>query len=215
MTVASALRAHAKTIAAKVTDETLDDPFWTERFGARGRENTEKDAAYHVEFFAQAIDAEDPEIARRYARWLRTLLTTRGMCTAHIDENFVRLERVVTEVVGSEAEAVRPYVAAAREALRHEGVAGELEASAEAIAKAVANELGSAEKTASRDADTRLLLAFLADAIALDRPATFVDHVHYVRARDPAVDHVVAAIGRAVAGSNDLRTRARVIVGAV
>ena len=190
-----------------MTAETLVDPFWTDRFGARGREHTEKDAAYHVEFFAQALDAEDAEVVRRYARWLQTLLTTRGMCTGHIDENFARIGRAIVGVLGPDAELVLPYVAAARTALRREGLAGELEAQAIPLADAVVRD-GGGER-----ADALLLVSFLADALALDRPATFRDHVAYLRRREPSVDAKVAAIAASTGGSEALRARVRFIVG--
>ncbi|MBS2020478.1 MAG: biliverdin-producing heme oxygenase [Deltaproteobacteria bacterium] len=131
--LADEVRTHAPTIAARVTDATLADPFWTKRYGARGRRRTEEDAAFHVEYLVQALVARDAELVRRYARWLEGLLTTRGMCTLHIDENLARVGAAVVNTV-PRAFAIDGYVKAARAALLYPGgAAREIQSAAERV----------------------------------------------------------------------------------
>src|SRR5690606_8457401 len=124
-------------IAVRVTDAMYADPFWTARFGARGRMHAEEDAAYHVEYLVQALVARDAEVMRRYARWLQAVLTTRGMCTRHLDESLARVGSAASEVLGPPGRgsaAVAAYVGAAREALSYdEGPARDLQDASDAL----------------------------------------------------------------------------------
>lgn len=174
--VADEVRVHARAIASRVTDDTLQDPFWTNRYGDRGRTRTEEDAAFHVEYFLQAFVARDAEIVRRYARWLQTLLTSRGMCTAHIDENFARVGAAVLHAV-PRAHAIDGYVKAARAALLYaSGAPREVQ--------------GSVERA---DPSVREHLHYLADALALDEPEVFASHVTFADAA-PSLDTIARTI---------------------
>lgn len=186
--VADEVRAHARAIAARVTDDTLRDPFWTNRYGDRGRTRTEEDAAFHVEYFLQALVARDAEIVRRYARWLQTLLTSRGMCTAHLDENFARVGNAIVEVV-PRAHAIEGYVKAARAALLY--------------ASGAPREVQSAVERA--DEAVREHLQYLADALALDKPEVFAEHVSFARAAS-RLDAVASAITNDSRLSPDTKT---------
>lgn len=174
--VADEVRAHTRAIASRVTDDTLKDPFWTSRYGDRGRTRTEEDAAFHVEYFLQAFIARDAEIVRRYARWLQTLLTSRGMCTAHIDENFARVGAAVLQAV-PRAHAIDGYVKAARAALLY--------------ASGAPREVQSAVERA--DPSVREHLHYLADALALDEPEVFASHIRFADAA-PSLDTIALTI---------------------
>jgi hypothetical protein len=163
------LQAHAETLTTRVLDEMYLDPFWMLRFGERGRQFARQDGQFHLSYLIESLVAGDPEVVVRYARWLQSVLTTRGMCTRHIDENFDRLSRAIGETVPDSAAACE-YLAWARRALTYEA--------------AVPREIQAAAAT-SGASPARLfdgnqlpyLLSYLADAVALDRPDVFAEHV--------------------------------------
>ncbi len=97
------LRASAKQLAVRVIDTMYADPFWMSRFGDRGRERSEEDIAYHAEYLAQALEANDPGIMARYSVWLRSVLTSRGMCSRHLEESFERFEAALPAEIAAES----------------------------------------------------------------------------------------------------------------
>lgn len=170
------LRASAVHIARRVTDATFaEEPFWTARFGDRGRQRTYEDAAYHIDYLVQALAAQDPDVMRGYARWLQSLLTTRGMCTAHIAENFERIEAILSGELAEPAVAL-DYLRRAREALLYPaGPARELQEASPELARVAAQRMNGILE----ERDMRHLLSYLADAIALGRPELFDQYLRF------------------------------------
>lgn len=216
--LAARLEVLRPKLAARVRDEVHQDPFWLARFGERGRRFIEEDATFHVSFLVQALVANDPSLITGYARWLRTVLTARGMCSLHLAEDFDRLGRAiviemaepgVAEPGGAEVgEAAAPaleMLSAARRALDHaDGPGRALSLAAERVAERV---LATPDGAALGRTGLRHLLSYLADAVALRRPERFEAHVRWLdgwlRAqpgavgRDPA-RHLLRAIGPAL-----------------
>jgi len=190
LALADEVRTHTRAIASRVTDDTLRDPFWTNRYGDRGRRRTEEDSAFHVEYLLQALVARDAEIIRRYARWLQTLLTSRGMCTAHLDESFARVGTAILEAV-PRAHAIDGYVKAARAALLYPSGAP--------------REVHSAVERA--DTSIREHLQYLADSLALEKPEVFAAHVTFARATS-SLDVVSGAIANDSRLSQDTKALA-------
>ncbi|HEX7667464.1 MAG TPA: hypothetical protein VF407_23190 [Polyangiaceae bacterium] len=190
-----ALRVHAKEIAVRVVDRKYEDPFWLARFGARGRVRSEEDIAYHVDYLAQAIEADDAGILERYALWLRGVLTSRGMCTLHLDESFAQLEVSLPDDIRSVAAS---YIQKARSALRHEnGPAGEIDRAASSIVRAFV-------ESAPANVERRVLasavahrLSYLADALAENRAVGEADPTLDV-ALTSRVDEAAASLSLAV-----------------
>lgn len=194
--IAAEVRAHAGAIAERITDATFEDPFWTKRYGDRGRKRAEEDAAYHVEYLVQALVARDAEIMRRYARWLQTLLTSRGMCTAHLDENFARVGAAIVSEV-PRAYAIDGYVKAARGALVYTG--------------GPPREVQSAAERA--DVSIRELVVYLADALALGQASTFAAHVRFAEAHG-SLDRLARTIDDDSRLSVEAKTSARQYIDA-
>lgn len=171
----AALREHRSRLAARVTDEMFEDPFWTERFPKRGRKFSEEDVGYHVEHLVEALLAGDPLVFARYARWLQSVLTTRGMCTRHLAESIERLGRAASGLPGGDA--LGPYVDAAGEALRYEtGPAAEL------------------QDVVAGGTYGPHLVSFLADAAWLGRPEVFADYAGWLAGRGVDVSAEVEAL---------------------
>jgi hypothetical protein len=202
-TLVERLQAKAPELGQRAIAEMYQNPFWMDRFGARGRDLAEQDGQFHVNYLLQALIASDPGVLVNYARWLQTLLVSRGLCSRHIGENFERLERAVSAEVPDAEPALR-LLQAAREALIYEsGFAGELQRLAEPLADKAVDALSSrhpawfaaassftsiasfesihqAERARCKH-DVLDHISYLADAIHTDRPELFAKHVHWMR----------------------------------
>lgn len=177
--LAEHLRTDGPRISARVMDEIWEsDPFWDTRFGKEKRARANEDAAFHIEYLVQAVEGADSSIMERYATWLQSVLTTRGMSTRHLDDNFARLADAITrEIPGARPAAL--HLEAARNALRHaEGAARDLQ--------------DACERLSSRE-EIRYVVAHLADAIALGRPELFAAHAKWL-AEIGAVDRLREAL---------------------
>src|SRR5262245_56511924 len=102
------------------------DGFWKARFGDRGRRFADEDGVRHSQYLAEAIETGDRAPFATYARWLRTVLTTRGMCTLHIHDNFVRLGTVMRNADRELFDAAALHLDAAVQVLVPDGPAGDL-----------------------------------------------------------------------------------------
>lgn len=160
------LRKEKAALAERVVEEMYLDPFWNERFAARGRRHSTQDLVFHVDYLIQAVESGETGVMERYARWLQGVLTARGMCTLHLADSFGRLAGAIGEPTA------RRYLNAARVALLYEG--GAARALQERIRDAITSGTpGSIE-------DTAYYLSYLADAIALGQPKVFLDHVTWL-----------------------------------
>lgn len=158
------LELKSPELSRRVVAEMYEDPFWQERFGERGRRYAEQDGQYHVSYLVSALALSNPDILTGYARWLQSLLVSRGMCSRHIAENFERLARAIAIEV-PDAEPAIAMLHAAREALRYDaGLARELQDRSEALVDAAAAHQD--PPSIPRDHAVSLL-AYLADAMAL------------------------------------------------
>jgi hypothetical protein len=166
------------------------DPFWDQRFGERGRRFAEEDNLHHISYLVQTLRTDSAELLTAYVRWLQRVLTTRGMCSRHIEENFERLaEAMHAEQIADAGPALTLLDAASAALAYDDGPAQAVQRAAgqasEQIAKTVA------ERHASWPAgldgsgrswyqnDARYLLSFLADALANERPDRFAEHVRW------------------------------------
>jgi hypothetical protein len=184
--LARRLEQSANALSSRVVKEMYQDRFWLERFGQRGLEHSQQDGRFHVSYLVQALTASDPGVLTRYARWLRSLLTTRGMCTLHLAENFERLARATQEQVFDSAPAVEYLRAAGAALLDDAGPARELQLVSERVATICAGEdapPSSVGAMSSRNARVELLhlLSYLADALSLGRTEHFLAHVSWLR----------------------------------
>lgn len=175
----TALETQADVLSARVIADMYEDPFWRERFGERGRRFAEQDGKHHLAYLVQALVAENPRVLSEYGRWLRSVLTNRGMCSLHLDENFERLARAIAVHVADSALAVA-YLEAARAALAYTaGEAAELEAAKARVLEAAPP----ASDARARRRHVAHLFSYLTDAVALGRPEVLADHVVFLDAQ--------------------------------
>ncbi|HEY3499931.1 MAG TPA: hypothetical protein VGK73_34810 [Polyangiaceae bacterium] len=224
----TALEERGPAFSALVLADMYQDPFWLERFGERGRRYAAEDSTHHVRYLVQALVAGDTGVLERYARWLRTVLVARGMCSRHLDEHFERLGVVLASALPGAERAVA-YLERARAALHSEdGPARELEAAAPALLDAAVDDLLEHEPSgasvwgergrAARREQLRYRLSYLCDAAAFGRPELFSEYVGFLvaaacrRGRSAAAVHAeINALARAVGRAPELlaETRAR------
>ena len=177
------LESHGHAISQQVLDDMYrEDPFWTRRFGDRGRRHANEDSDFHMQYLRRAVDANDPDVMVRYATWLRDVLVSRGMCSRHLAENFERLARAI----GAHAwDGGKKAVAIV------EGAARALDYRAGTAAHTVQN-------LAFPDDDGRHLTSYLADAVARGNSTLFADHVRWL-AREMPGEGAIAGLDRALA----------------
>jgi len=162
--LADRLLAASEELTEEVIGEMYRDPFWFERFGEpRASRHGRQDGNHHVAYLAEALRAGDGQVMERYARWLQQVLTTRGMCSRHLAENFERLGRAIAARGWPHHPRAVELLAAAVDALRYEG----------GPARAVQDRAGA---IAGDDAELATFASYLADALALGRPPLFAAH---------------------------------------
>jgi len=79
----------ADFVTASIYDRFADE---LQRFGERGKKVCHQDILYHLDYLQGALISNDPEIFSQYALWLRDVLNSRGVPTAHLSASFDFLE---------------------------------------------------------------------------------------------------------------------------
>ena len=166
-----ALNTHARELSQRVLDRMYENPFWMERYGARGRRFADEDSLHHVRYLEQALSEGEPALFERYATWLRSVLVSRGMCSEHLAENF-RLLAAEIEArgwpAGDEARLILERGAAAL--IYEDGDAARLERHRPQLLAAVERAAAGANM---REDDRRYLVSYIIDAAATQQQAGF------------------------------------------
>lgn len=211
--LADRLEQRREELARAALATMLRNPFWEARFGERARTYGLQDGLYHVAYLCEALRAGTPATLEHYARWLQRVLTTRGMCTRHVADNFAALAEAIGRADVDDAEPAFRYLARASEALRYPGEAPRaLQDASEAVAVAVA---AAAAEPGWSDAqrmrcvdDLRYHVDYLADAVALGRPQLFAAYVAFIaglleQRREPraALRRVLELLARQIAAT--------------
>jgi hypothetical protein len=189
--LADRIESLAAALTHQVLGEMYANPFWQERFGERGRQRAEEDGRYHLTYLAEALRAESPETLVNYARWLRTVLATRGMCSRHLAENFARLAKAIRDEIPSGGEEAARYLETAEAALVYDrGPARPIQLAAAGLSEQAVAVLytrhpdwltygGAAGQQRCRD-DMLYYLSYIADAVALERADLFADYTRWI-----------------------------------
>lgn len=173
-------------LSERVTAEMYADPFWQHRYGDRGRAHSRTDGDFHVKYLAEAVESADPRVFASYARWLRELLVSHGMCTRHVTETFNRLATAIDD---------RGWPDRTRAiAILHAGV------QALVYRDGPAAQLDRLRAQAQAEAELDTLLSYLADSVAFEQPNRFRDYVVVARTLRSTVDGELAALKRLIAG---------------
>lgn len=193
MTLVERLAAEAPKLSEQVLVEMYADPFWQARFGEPGKQHTRTDGDFHIKYLIEALTAGDRGVFEHYARWLRELLASHGMCSRHLAENFTRLAAILERDGWADAgEAIQILNAGAAALVHATGTACEIEALR--------------AKASDPHADT--LLSYLADALAFDQPERFATYAKFATSLRPNLGAELAALRRQVAMELTDSTRA-------
>ena len=165
------------------------NPFWDARFGDRGRRYALEDQRHHLEHLVLALNEEHPEMLTEYAKWLQVVLTSRGMCTRHLADNFILLGDLLRTSGPATVHPACRYLEMAAGALTYqEGPEGALHGAAEKlISDAIAVLFGAETGESIIDGDHLVQcqddvsyhLSYLADALALENPGLFTEHIRW------------------------------------
>lgn len=80
-------------IIEEVTDGIYRDyPILLEKYGERGRQKCKEDNEHHIKYLQTAAAMDEEKYFVDYAHWLNGILTSRGMKTEHLIDNFQRLK---------------------------------------------------------------------------------------------------------------------------
>lgn len=183
-TLSRQVEAIAERLASSSVEPLYQDPFWEARYGPeRARRFGDEDARFHIRYLVQALAEQRPSVLEGYARWLRTLLVSRGMCTRHVDAHFVGLAAALEKEGWGPGTAPHDYVGAARAALRYpEGPAARLDPDAPELARAAAKRLAlyvRPDELPRLEEELQLQLSYLTDALAAERKELMADHVRW------------------------------------
>lgn len=185
--LAAELRSRASVLSVWVLDDMYRNPFWESRFASRGRKHAEQDAEYHVTYLATAVEMDSPSVMAKYAEWLRGVLTTRGMCTRHLDENFERLSDAIAidDTLSYDRLPVACLEAARQALLYDDPIARELQTREHEIADRVFDELTrkpTFQETPGVNSadDVRYLVSFIADAVVQGSPQHLGNHFQWL-----------------------------------
>ena len=161
----------ADRLTASVLTEMYDaDPFWHDRFGSRADQHGKQDGRFHIQYLCEALESGEASVMTRYAQWLQQVLTTRGMCSRHLGDNFDLLARAIDREGWLDAMPGLDMLGLATESLHHaDAGARAVQAAAQAIGSRGATALAATGFDAAGELE--YLADYLADAIALAMPA--------------------------------------------
>ncbi|MGD6817118.1 hypothetical protein [Metabacillus sp. 84] len=106
----------------KVIDEVVAGiyehyPELHERYGEAGKRKCREDNEHHFKHLATAYTADMPKIFTDYALWLNNVLTSRGMKSEHLIDNFERIEHALESVDSPEKDVYKRLLEEANQLL--------------------------------------------------------------------------------------------------
>ncbi len=182
------------------------DPFWEARYGPRGRAFSAEDGSYHLRYLQEALASEMPILFVDYARWLRGVLVSRGMCTLHLMLHFERIALIMEEELGLIAASAQAVLARGIDSLEYSGGPEHLLIRhVDAIDAGAHRELAAPDGCPASLLDTtrraRFFVWYAADAIAQRRPTLWREHLRWLSGfYGDASRHRLAALLRAIDG---------------
>lgn len=166
-----------------------ENAFWRARFGQRGEKNAKQDGDFHVTYLIESLEANDPGVLTKYARWLQRVLVTRGMCTRHLADNYRLLAEAIGQQQWPEGDRAVQHLLQAEAALQYaEEPARAIQVASAELAREIVFAVRAAnpswfqaDPSGKRwEDDCAYLLSYLADAAGLHDPFTFTSYVHWL-----------------------------------
>ncbi|TDB50190.1 hypothetical protein [Bacillus sp. CBEL-1] len=98
-------------IVEKVTEKIYEqEPSLLQKFGERGKQKCIEDNHYHMKYLHTSYLLQNETVFSDYALWLNSLLTSRGMKTKHIIDNFILIEEALLDLAGDVDEPAKSYL---------------------------------------------------------------------------------------------------------
>jgi methanogenic corrinoid protein MtbC1 len=105
--VAKVIRAKRDALAQDiVTRQYQRKPERWVLYGEPGRDKSQRDAAYHLSYLCESVNASDPTLFREYVAWLKVLFTGLGFPTEVVPETLKCIREVLEETLPAEMAAV-------------------------------------------------------------------------------------------------------------
>ena len=106
MKTSEILPANYMEIVEEVTNGIYEAyPFLLEKYGEHGKERCKEDNIHHLKTLETAFQVKDEKIFVDYTIWLNSILTSRGMKSDLIIDNFKRLLVALDGKLEEEAQA--------------------------------------------------------------------------------------------------------------
>ncbi|MBS2970632.1 hypothetical protein J9317_17960 [Metabacillus sp. KIGAM252] len=99
-------------------------PELLEKYGETGKRKCREDNEHHLKHLATAYEAQMPKIFTDYAVWLNNVLTSRGMKSEHLIDNFERIEKALEDVEVPEKDSYCHYLKEANDLLSNHQLKG-------------------------------------------------------------------------------------------
>ncbi|MFP3726640.1 hypothetical protein [Priestia filamentosa] len=107
--------AIANKIVTEVTEEIYTEyPELLQKFGEAGKQKCQEDNEHHLNQLRAAVHHDNVKMFIDYAEWLNGILTSRGMKTDHLIDNF---ERLIKQFKKQKNEGVQKHIAFLQKAI--------------------------------------------------------------------------------------------------
>ncbi|MBA2175714.1 hypothetical protein H0266_12505 [Halobacillus locisalis] len=108
------------TLVYQVAEEIYAHyPHLWERFGQNGRDRTEEDNHHHLDHLSAAYEMDSVDFFIDYTTWLNNVLTSRGVGTFLIVDNFERLARLINDMECEDEKEQQSFIEYLQKALQH------------------------------------------------------------------------------------------------
>ncbi|SEN06529.1 hypothetical protein SAMN05192533_108212 [Mesobacillus persicus] len=112
------------SIVSNIIDEVTegiynDFPELLTKYGEAGKNKCREDNQHHFKQLKIALEMNNVELFIDYALWLNQILTSRGMQTAHLIDNFRRIESALANVTDPDQTGYISFLKAAIHALEN------------------------------------------------------------------------------------------------
>jgi len=191
--IAKALDASRSRIVERVAQETLQNPFWEERYGSGVRDKLVFDGEHNLAALVKAIRYRSQIILDDYLAWLRTTLVRYNCSTGMIHETFAYIWHGIQAELPHAAHApLYSYIQAGLQSLAYPAPQiQELAASHEQLAELLTSHLYDSQwhwqqayahtGRARMLYDAWLLLDYVMDAMGYNDPQVAVRHTVWLR----------------------------------
>jgi len=208
-TLAKEITAHQDAVVEMVVDGMYSStPYWSVRYGERGRTSCKVDTYYNIAFLVDAIGMRVTKGILIHTGWMRQFLSSRGMCSAYYSDAWALLEEALISVLSpTHHKTIHDLVHLVRQRLRYDQPAALLidQHMDEIIERVSAQHydqtplLKSLMSRHDYEVDLRYKISYLGDALANQQPSIMSQYLDWVRSVLPQLNFTVYELDRQLA----------------